>query len=375
MLSFSIPNIIDSSPPPNDDALGDTINNTTPNGKFRIWARYYILTYRSHLDKMSTAAYFIDLGAITCRIAHETGNIRIPYHHSHVFVDFGRQFHSANARVFDLKELHPNIGPISYQKHLNRVYKYMCKEDHSNDDMKTWVTESHIQDIWDHDTLQSAVKQCALKDVMNTIAAYNLKPKLPNTPRDWEFEWQYELEIRVTTTSQPRRQIWWYQDNLGGAGKTDFCIGMLDRYPKDTYVFTQFGGAKDTATIIINALNNGWSGKYCIIDLPRAAETKSIYEPLESIRNGMITAIKYQGSTVRWDSKWVIVMANFPPEFGVMSADRWVIYDMSLPKFKLRCMDVSRVLETTSFLTSSPSSPLSPSTPSPLHCDETINDM
>lgn len=333
-----------SQPTPTDDSISDCVNNTSPNGKFKIWARYYILTFKTHLHKFSIATHFQQLGVITCRVAHEKGTKKIPYEHSHVFVDFGKQFHATDSRVFDYDGIHPNIGPISYQKHLNRIYKYMCKEDHENDDMKDWVSGGGVQDVWEFDNLQNAVKNAPLKDVIATIAAYNLKPQTIDPPEDWEFEWQYKLHVRMTTTDQPKRQIWWYCDTKGGAGKTDFCKGMKRRYPLDTLIFTQFGGARDCATVIVNSINAGWTGKYCIIDLPRDSETKSFYEPLESIRNGMITALKYQGMTVMWKSRWILVMANFNPEFGHMSADRWVCYDMSLPYFKLRCDDVTRII-------------------------------
>lgn len=338
-LSFDVPQDV-----PKDDTIADCLNSTVPNGKFHIWARYYIITYKTHLHKFSIATHFQQMGAVVCRVAHETGSKKIPYDHSHVFVDFGKQFQSHGSRVFDYEGIHPNIGPISYQKHLNRIYKYMCKEDHENDDMKDWITGGGITDIWEFSSIQDAAKNGALKDITSIIAAYGLKPDTYDAPDDWEFEWQYNLHVRMSTTTQPKRQIWWYCDTKGGAGKTDFCKGMKIRYPKDTLVFTQFGGARDCATVIVNALNSGWTGKYCIIDLPRDAETKSFYEPLESIRNGMITAIKYQGKTVMWQSRWLIVMANFNPEYGHMSADRWVCYDMSLPAFKLKCDDVTRVI-------------------------------
>nr|WAE42206.1 MAG: replication associated protein [Cressdnaviricota sp.] len=358
-LQFSITDPQTTSDSVPDDDISAVLNPTNPKGKFHIWARYYILTYRTHLNKSKVIDSFTrDFKCTIVRVAHETSTKQVQYEHTHVFLDFGKQFNSQNCRIFDFENLHPNIGPISKRKHLARVYKYMCKQDHSNDDMKTWAETSGVcvQDVWEHSSLQEAVKHAdKITDVTGIIAAYNLKPQAEFTITPWEFEWQYELERRMATTVQPRRQIWWYFDRIGGLGKTDFVKGMLDRYPTDTYVFTQFGGAKDAATVIVNAKNTGWSGKFCLIDLPRDAESKSIYEPMEMIRNGLITSIKYSGSTVRFNSQWVVVFANFMPEYGHMSADRWVVYEMNeYPKFRLRCNDVERIV----------------TEPADLHCSE-----
>nr|WAE42200.1 MAG: replication associated protein [Cressdnaviricota sp.] len=364
-LQFSVTDPQTTSDSVPDDDIGAVLNPTSPKGKFHIWARYYILTYRTHLNKSNVIDLFTrNFQCTIVRVAHETSTKQVQYEHTHVFLDFGKQFNSQNCRIFDLGNLHPNIGPISKRRHLDRVYRYMCKQDHSNDDMKGWAENSGVcvQDVWEHPSLQEAVKRAdKITDVPGIIAAYNLKPQAEPKVTPWEFEWQYELELRMATTTQPRRQIWWYYDRVGGLGKTDFVKGMLDRYPADTYVFTQFGGAKDAATVIVNAKNTGWTGKYCLIDLPRDAEAKCIYEPMEMIRNGLITSIKYSGSTVRFNSVWVVVFANFMPEIGHMSPDRWVVYQMNeFPKFKVRCNDVSRVVDKASEAYFSSSSELPP---------------
>lgn len=343
--AFCIPN---SNPTPaTEDEIVDCISNNSPNGKFKVNCRRFIITYKTWLDKYAITQHFVEMGAVQVRVAHEVGTKKIDYEHSHVYADFGKFICRSDPRCFDFNGIHPNIGPINKQKHLNRIYKYMCKYDKDNLDMLNWIVNAgDVQDIWDCHTLVDAVKGVKLSEVMGAIAAYALKPQAEWPIKEWEFQWQADLEDKMVSQYPPKRNIFWFMDNRGGMGKTDFALGMMDRHPKDTYVFTQFGGARDTATVICNALDAGWTGKYCIVDLPRDAQTKAIYEPMESIKNGLITSIKYQGLTKRWKSGWLIVMANFGPEGGHMSCDRWVIADMNEDKyFKTKLNEITPTSE------------------------------
>lgn len=318
-----------------DDDLEDCLGSATPNGKFKLHCRRVLVTYKTWLDKTMITNFFAKQKAEIVRIAHEIGTKKIDYEHSHVFVDFGKQITRTEPRCFDFEGIHPNIKPINRTKHLNRIFKYMCKYDHDNDDMLTWITEHcEVQDIWDCQTLTDAIKGVKINEVPGAIAAWGLKPQPERIPDPWKFQWQADLEHNIVNNAPPKRKILWYMDIKGGAGKTDFALGLLDRYPKDTYIFTQFGGQRDTATVIGNAIDAGWTGRYCIVDLPRDAQTKAIYEPLECIKNGLITALKYQGGMRRFTPGWLIVMANFTYEVGHMSGDRWILQDMSDKYFR-----------------------------------------
>nr|WAE42209.1 MAG: replication associated protein [Cressdnaviricota sp.] len=323
------------------DNIDEYLGSSTPKGKFKLHCKRVMITYKTFVDKDAITQFFIADGAKIVRIAHEIGDKSHNYEHSHVFVDFGKQICRTNCRMWDFNGIHPQIKPINGRAHLGNIYKYMCKYDHSNDDMLEWKPEEdgEVKILWEHPNLQSAIKDLKLNQVPGAIAAFNLKPKDKLTFDPWTFKWQSDCELHMTSHSAPKRKIFWYHDRIGGAGKTNFCLGMYDRYPSDTAILTQFGGQRDTATIIQNEINRGWTGKYCIIDLPRDAQTKAIYEPLECIINGCITSIKYSGCTLRWNPGWLIVLANFPPEFGHMSPDRWVVAHMTDDKYYSTLMD------------------------------------
>lgn len=339
-------------------AISDTgIGTSTPHGKFHIWSRYYIITYKHHLNKSEVIRVFMDepFNAIKVRVAHELGkaNTKIPYEHSHVYVDFGKPFHSQNARVFDYAfhldkgdtltdEVHPNIGPICKKKHLNRVYRYMCKEDHDNDDMLEWITKDTVaEDIWDCKTLQDALKHAErFSDVSGIIAAFNARPSVALEVTPVEFVWQMHL-LNLMTYTNTKRKIHWIYDSIGGMGKSDFCAMVEDKFNKDVAVVTQFGGAKDAASMIGGCLEEGWTGKILILDIPRGMEDHSIYIPLEMIKNGRITDIKWKGKRYRFKNAMVLVMANFYPRCTSMTGDRWQIWSRHEHQdyFKLKLAD------------------------------------
>jgi len=340
-----------------DREAREVIGTSMPHGKFHIWARYYIVTYKYWLLKSEVIEYFAKMG-FEARVAHEIGTKKIDYRHSHVYLDCQKQFNSQNPRVFDHSfqlaeaeypvgewelrfengikysdQVHPNIGPICKKKHLNRIYAYMCKYDHDNDDMLAWIQKDTIcEDIWDCPTIVEALKTAErINEIPGIVAAYNLRPTKERAERlEAQFHWQHILICQLRTLPGSKRTIHWIYDHRGGMGKSDFAKLARQEFNKDCFVMTQFGGAKDSATVIANAIDMGWSGKILIIDLPRGAEDKSIYEPMEMIKNGLLTTIKYNGKTVEFENRWIIVLANFYPKITTMTYDRWKIWDTSV---------------------------------------------
>lgn len=297
---------------------------------FFFQARYVLVTYKTWLDKDMIIKYFVEAHkAKFVRVAHEIGTKKIDYEHSHVFVDFGKHVQRTNCHCFDYANIHPNIGPIRFQKHLNRIYKYMCKYDHANDDMLNLINKEWcVLDVWECRTIQEALLNATKAvEISAIIQCWNLKPRDRYKAKNWIHPWQQDWHDRVMGGEGNYRSIDWIWESCGNTGKSYWAKEMFKRYPKEIYVLKQMGGAEKCATIIQNALSSGWTGHCLIIDLPRNAEDKSIYEPLESIRDGMVTAVRYQGQTMCFDIAWVVVLANFTPNTFSMSQDRWRIHD------------------------------------------------
>lgn len=328
-----------------DEDLSDVIAKIDP-ATFFFQAKTFIVTYATWIDKETMINWFKTTHkAKIVRVAHELGTKKIGYEHTHVFVDFGKFIQRTDPRCFDYGAIHPNIGPIRFQKHLNRIYKYMCKYDHENDDMLALIKrEWTADDVWQCRTVQEALRNVSkASEVPAVIQTFALKPRLEEyQPKEWIFPWQQVWHDKIIHGAGDYRSITWIHERIGGTGKSFFTKEMFMRYPKEVYSLKSMGGAEKCATIIANALDGGWSGRCLIVDLPRNAEDKSIYEPLESIRDGMVTATRYSGRTFVFEIKWVIVFANFPPQTFSMSMDRWKIHDYNDMNRENEILDAER---------------------------------
>lgn len=308
---------------------------------FRFANQRAMLTYRTHIPKEELIATINGVWpAVFCRAAHETGKHEDEteaYPHTHVLVDFGRARQSRNPRVFDFGLIHPHIRPVKSVTHWKNELIYIAKEDTANADLLAMAQQTAAERVWGAESLQDALRSASMKDVLPTIALYNARPdeeyRAP-VPEAWR-PWQQNI-IDILEGPVNDRQIIWILDPKGGSGKS-----VLARYIEDYMngiMLTQMGGAKDTATILQGA--KPLSDRPIVIDLPRQAEMKEIYSPIEMIKNGRMTVVKYTGGMLRWRPGHVVVMANFPPNMTAWSPDRYRIIELkgteSVPGLTLR---------------------------------------
>lgn len=294
--------------------------------KFRCqWARIF-LTYKTKLDKEMVRGIFRgEFAPKEIWIAHENGDSDCPYEHTHIYVDFGRPFNTRDPRKFDIEGIHPNIRPVTSRNHTENIRRYMAKEDKEN--VYLLEPQNFIDGIWRQPTIHDALRMAKRpSDVPGIIAAYRLKPEesAMDEPEEWR-PWQKEL-LEYLDEKPNDRTIVWIIDKTGGQGKT-----FLSKYLMATgkaYVVSTFGGMRDAATIIAGAIESGWDKKIFIADLPRTAECKAIYEPLEAIKNGLVTSTKYSGKTMVFRSPHLVVFANFPPFLPSLSMDRWAVAEL-----------------------------------------------
>lgn len=324
-----------------------------PGKNFRFQARRALVTYKTHLNKEEVKTFFEERGAKEVITAHELGeDTEKPYPHSHVYVDFGKIFQSLKSRIFDIDgvldgknvTIHPHISIISSRGHLENVWSYLCKEDHENDYLKERLTvQSAFDIITSKPTLQEAMRTAKSPSEASGIALmYQLKEKEAVKLPQLAHKWQLELLDELQNTEPSHRGIIWYYDPVGGAGKSDFTKHAY--VEQGAAVFTALGGDRDAGQLILTARQNGWNGKIVITDLPRDAESRSIYSPLEAIKNGMITSTKYQGGTTVIDRPHIVVFANFLPKLkGRMSWDKWDIRKLNINKsdFTVTCVPMS----------------------------------
>lgn len=305
--------------------------------EFRINNKRLLLTYgkRGESVHLNKAEYELWLRAKSAmpitmlRLAHETGE-EGDYPHTHVVVEWERAFQTRDVRFFDYNEYHPNIKKLPSAKALKDALIYISKEDPENADLKRSST-GLVGLVTRHKTLADAIGSEAEKfsDVTGIMQIYNLKN---NVPKRFDFEphleWQLELVAMCEENPDPRKIIWYF-DQVGNNGKTAMCKWLYVNYPNDWLVCKDMGTSRDAATIVSNALASGWTGWGFILDLPRSAENHTrIYSYLEEIKDGFVTSQKYNGRTCIFDNPHVIVMANWLPQIGALSRDRWDIRNM-----------------------------------------------
>lgn len=330
-------------------------------GKFRFQNQKAMFTYRGHLNKEDVVNFFTKLNKNESpkfiRIAHENGmnDPNTPYEHSHVVVDFGNILQTTNARKFDMDvdgvKIHPHIQALSTKRHWENSMNYLAKEDPDNADLMSDTVEQALRGISGCKTLNEAyAKNMKMKggklDFSSALGIKTIyegiKEKRTIKCIPPSYPWAKELYDEITKNKGDNRKIIWYVDYIGNSGKTQFerYMSVDDKTGDDWFCVKDMGNESNASTIIKNALDNGWTGKGIIIDLPRTVSDAQsrIYQYLESIRDGHVTATKYQGGNEYYDIDYVIVFANWMPIFNKMSTDRW---DIRLINSKKECIKLT----------------------------------
>lgn len=307
--------------------------------KFRFQNQRALLTYRTHLNKEEYCHHIARITRIEpafIRLAHETGDEECQYLHTHVVVDFGKNFQTTNERFFDYtltdgSVIHPHIKVLKNRTALKDASKYIAKEDPENSDLAN--TTNVIDVIQGANSLNEAFQLTIGEGAYKISSAMAIKTvfdaKKPDLlrrpPYSPTLEWQVDF-INEMMHEPDFRSIIWYYDTIGNNHKTQLAKYMMRMDPIKWYVVKDMGTSRDSSTIIANAIVAGWQGYGIIIDLPRTAENHTrMYTYIEEIKDGFITAQKYSGRTIIFDNPHVVVMANWLPLTECLSLDRWDI--------------------------------------------------
>lgn len=137
------------------------------------------------------------------------------------------------------------------------------------------------------------------------------------------YDWQREL-LQELDGEPDMRSVIWYADTEGGCGKTALCRYLVKNVP-DT-MFVSSGSAKD---ITYQVVKSQQEPKNVIFNLPRSAEGAMSYAAIESLKDGLLFSGKYEGGVKLFPPPHVIIFANFLPDYGKLSLDRWVVRHLS----------------------------------------------
>lgn len=147
--------------------------------------------------------------------------------------------------------------------------------------------------------------------------------------------WQLQLNgiIDEELKEEDDRTIHWYWDKDGGTGKTSFCKWLV---VKRQAIFLG-GKATDAKYLIAKLREEGKLPEQPIFiwNCPRRMEQYFNYGCLESIKDGLFFAGKYESCSVCINSPICIVFANFKPDEAALSEDRWDIVDVDLLRLNL----------------------------------------
>jgi len=144
-----------------------------------------------------------------------------------------------------------------------------------------------------------------------------------------DYPWQSEIRMLINGEPDDRRVVWVYSEE-GNVGKTSFANRLRWDNPTKTCVCTT------TCYADVARLYNYES--LVIFDLARSLEhqEKLNYSTFEALKDGRMTSTKYEPITKWFDVPHVLIFANFAPLQERLSADRWIIYEVTKDAFQLK---------------------------------------
>ena len=138
------------------------------------------------------------------------------------------------------------------------------------------------------------------------------------------YNWQKFIIEDILDKDPDPRTIYWFHEDKGCRGKTQFCKHLALKYPNEVLYLS--GSLKDCMYAVLKFHENKKNNlKICIFDFPRCVEDKVSYATLEKIKDGIAFSPKYESGMVIFDSPHVLCFANWTPDLTAMSLDRWYI--------------------------------------------------
>jgi len=328
----------------------DTLDNVEKEGKkFYIQNHRLLLTYKTHINKEAYINWF-GRNPKFIRLAHETGDKRHEYDHTHILIDFGKLFKSSNARIFDYKPddgeptIHPHVQLVKTKTHWERCLQYIAKEDPANKDLKVEGITSKVSRCH---TMKEAFERYVAEpsDALGVSKIYNVMRTDPSkfsvTIPEKKFKpWQKKFLKMIEKKSS--RTVNWIYDPVGNSGKTVWSHHMEDNYDEGWAIFNSVGRISDFIMNVRDWLNNGWNGTGMIFDFARDMDRNVVYTALEIAVDGRGTATKYEGGRIKFGKPIIFVFSNFVPNTERMSKDRWNVMKMT-SKYDLKKLSLKEV--------------------------------
>lgn len=326
----------------------------------RIQNKKLHLTYSTHINFDNWLKWINE--TVKCPVSqyswvHETGETG--HLHTHILIELKNQLITRNMRFFDYEGIHPNITKVIKRQHWEKIInQYHSKEVGSPNGSNinklvntsvigTCVPKNNVKsdpapgvdELWQCESASQAAKIYAngkggIYRVSSIISAFKLKPLSygPEPKISW-LPWQQELFDEVILPCKDNRSIIWYVDLEGCGGKTSFAkhMGMY----RNAFVSTNCN-IYHVATQLAEMNQNGNPVDLVIINIARTDEIPNhIYTGLEQLKDGMVTAQKYVGKTLFFNSPHVVVFSNQEPKKYIEYPVKKKEYDKLLKRMEV----------------------------------------
>lgn len=171
------------------------------------------------------------------------------------------------------------------------------------------------------------VKDCyryCTKAETRTGSVYLLKYEIPYFFKLTNlYPWQNEL-LDILSKKPNDRTVNWYWSEKGGIGKSCFVKHLL---MNNNAILCTKGKYNDICNLVFNAKLNE-SKNIVLFDLPRNNGNLISYDAVESIKNGMISNMKYETGFIIFPPPHVVIFANSEPDRDKLSHDRWNVREI-----------------------------------------------
>ena len=247
-----------------------------------------------------------------------------------------------------------NNYPIDFKKILENKFQINAKKYAFQPELSESGTK-HIQGVvflkkkmrWSQFGLPKDIHWEPVKGSDQQAIAYVLKQETRDGQPTWfnvippqnieilhfnqMFQWQKEV-ILIINQKPNDRIIFWYYEEEGRSGKSALVKFLCFKYK----AITLTGRGIDMKNAIVKYKQaHGNYPQIVLFDIPRSAEDFINYPGLEEVKNGCFLSTKYECEMVIMNSPHILCFANFEPDYGALSMDRWDIRQINMdPKEK-----------------------------------------
>lgn len=142
------------------------------------------------------------------------------------------------------------------------------------------------------------------------------------------YKWQEEI-WEILNQEPDDRTIYWVWGENGCEGKTVFQKYIYTRLKKNTVILS--GKCNDMKNGVVEYLkNNHCLPEVVLVNIPRVNQNHVSISGLEQIKDMFFYSGKYEGGMICGKNPHVIVFANEPVEYGVLSKDRVIEMDITI---------------------------------------------